>query len=112
MADCPRISSAPRFAAMKARPVIHAGSDAQRAEAARILGETRRSLYRLLAEDDPAHGPGPGAPARAARRWAHASTSSRLRARPAPRRGTAIPAARVGTAAIASEMATTSSQGT
>ncbi len=36
------------------RQVIHAGSEAQRAEAAKILAETRRSLYRILAEDDPA----------------------------------------------------------
>ncbi len=34
--------------------VVQAGSAAQQAEAARLLTETRRSLYRLLAEGDPA----------------------------------------------------------
>jgi DNA-binding PadR family transcriptional regulator len=33
--------------------VGQAGTDAQVAEARRILGETRRSLYRVLAEDEP-----------------------------------------------------------
>ncbi len=37
-----------------ARQVIHAGSESQRAEAATILTDTRRSLYRVLAEDEPA----------------------------------------------------------
>jgi DNA-binding PadR family transcriptional regulator len=37
-----------------ARQVIHHGSDAQRAEAAKILTEARRSLYRILAEDEEA----------------------------------------------------------
>ena len=36
------------------RQVTHAGTEAQRAEAAKILAETRRSLYRILAEDEPA----------------------------------------------------------
>jgi DNA-binding PadR family transcriptional regulator len=36
------------------RQVVHAGSEAQRAEAAKVLTEARRSLYRILAEDDPA----------------------------------------------------------
>ena len=36
--------------AVAAKQVVHAGSDAQAKEAAEILAETRRSLYRLLAE--------------------------------------------------------------
>ena len=36
--------------------VAHAGSDRQVARAKEILGETRRSLYRLLAEDEPGAG--------------------------------------------------------
>src|SRR5438132_6284866 len=36
--------------AAAAKQVVHAGSDAQAKEAAEILAETRRSLYRLLAE--------------------------------------------------------------
>ncbi len=39
---------------MATRQVTHHGSDAQRAEAAKVLAETRRSIYRILAEDDPA----------------------------------------------------------
>ena len=35
------------------KQVTHAGTDSQRDEAAKILAETRRSLYRILAEDDP-----------------------------------------------------------
>jgi DNA-binding PadR family transcriptional regulator len=38
--------------AMAAMQVTHAGSDAQVAEAQRILKDTRRSLYRILAADD------------------------------------------------------------
>ena len=34
------------------RQVTHHGSDAQRAEAAKVLGDTRRALYRILAEDE------------------------------------------------------------
>jgi DNA-binding PadR family transcriptional regulator len=34
--------------------VLHAGSEAQVAEAARVLAETRRSLYRILADGEPA----------------------------------------------------------
>jgi DNA-binding PadR family transcriptional regulator len=37
---------------MAAMQVTHAGSDAQIAEAQRILKDTRRSLYRILAADD------------------------------------------------------------
>jgi DNA-binding PadR family transcriptional regulator len=37
--------------------VAHAGNDAQIAKAAQILGETRRSLYRLLADDEPTSEP-------------------------------------------------------
>jgi DNA-binding PadR family transcriptional regulator len=33
--------------------VLHAGSEAQVAEAAKVLAETRRSLYRILADGDP-----------------------------------------------------------
>ncbi len=36
------------------RQVVHAGGEAQRAEAAKVLAEARRSLYRILAEDEPA----------------------------------------------------------
>jgi len=35
------------------KQVMHAGGEAQTAEAARVLAETRRSLYRILAEDEP-----------------------------------------------------------
>jgi len=35
------------------RQVVHAGSPAQVAQAAALLAETRRALYRILAEDDP-----------------------------------------------------------
>ncbi|MGH3156550.1 MAG: hypothetical protein ACRDNF_08270, partial [Streptosporangiaceae bacterium] len=37
---------------MAAMQVTHAGSDAQIAQAQRILKDTRRSLYRILAADD------------------------------------------------------------
>lgn len=51
------------------RQVVHAGTPEQVAAARALLKETRRSLYRLLAEDDeaepgadgPTPGPGPGA---------------------------------------------------
>src|SRR5271169_2694148 len=36
------------------RQVVHHGTDAQRGEAAKVLGDARRSLYRILAEDEPA----------------------------------------------------------
>jgi DNA-binding PadR family transcriptional regulator len=36
------------------KQVMHAGGETQSAEAAKILAETRRSLYRILAEDEPA----------------------------------------------------------
>ena len=36
------------------RQVVHHGTDGQRTEAAKVLGEARRSLYRILAEDEPA----------------------------------------------------------
>jgi DNA-binding PadR family transcriptional regulator len=39
-------------AGMAARQIIHHGSDAQRAEAAKVLADTRRALYRILAEDE------------------------------------------------------------
>lgn len=42
-----------REVAMAAVQVVHAGSAAQAAEARRILTDARRSLYRILAEDDP-----------------------------------------------------------
>src|SRR6266550_118027 len=47
--------------AMAAVQVTQVGSDAQVAEAHKILTDARRSLYRILAADDE--------PARAARRW-------------------------------------------
>jgi hypothetical protein len=34
--------------------VVHAGSESQIAEAQRVLKDTRRSLYRILAADDDA----------------------------------------------------------
>jgi DNA-binding PadR family transcriptional regulator len=40
--------------AMAAMQVVHAGSEAQIAEAQRVLKNTRRSLYRILAADDDA----------------------------------------------------------
>jgi DNA-binding PadR family transcriptional regulator len=40
-----------RQAAMAAGQILHAGSDAQVAEAKEVLNETRKSLYRILAED-------------------------------------------------------------
>lgn len=42
-----------REVAMAAVQVVHAGSAAQAAEARRILTDARRSLYRILAEDEP-----------------------------------------------------------
>ncbi len=36
------------------KQVAHAGTEAQRAEAAKVLADARRSLYRILAEDEPA----------------------------------------------------------
>ena len=36
------------------KQVMHAGGETQSAEAAKVLAETRRSLYRILAEDEPA----------------------------------------------------------
>jgi DNA-binding PadR family transcriptional regulator len=35
------------------KQVMHAGGKTQTAEAAKVLAETRRSLYRILAEDEP-----------------------------------------------------------
>ena len=46
--------------AMAAMQVTHAGSDAQVAEAQRILKDTRRNLYRILAADDEAGEPSDG----------------------------------------------------
>jgi len=43
---------------MAAMQVTHAGSDAQIAEAQKILKDTRRSLYRILAADDEADASG------------------------------------------------------
>jgi hypothetical protein len=42
--------------------VLRAGSEAQVAEAGRVLTETRRSLYRILAEDAPEPEPGDDEP--------------------------------------------------
>ena len=44
------------------KQVMHAGGKTQAAEAAKVLAETRRSLYRILAEDEPDAQP-------ATRRW-------------------------------------------
>jgi hypothetical protein len=38
---------------MAGRQVAHHGNEAQKAEAAKVLTEARRSLYRILAEDEP-----------------------------------------------------------
>jgi DNA-binding PadR family transcriptional regulator len=34
------------------RQVVHHGTEAQRAEASKVLSDTRRAIYRILAEDD------------------------------------------------------------
>ena len=39
--------------AVAVRQVMHAGTEAQVAAASQVLAETRRSLYRILAEDEP-----------------------------------------------------------
>jgi hypothetical protein len=36
--------------------LTHSGTEAQQAEAKQVLGETRRALYRILAEDAPEKG--------------------------------------------------------
>ena len=33
--------------------LMHSGSEAQQAEAKQVLADTRRALYRILAEDEP-----------------------------------------------------------
>ena len=38
---------------MAGRQVAHHGSETQKAEAAKVLADTRRALYRILAEDEP-----------------------------------------------------------
>jgi DNA-binding PadR family transcriptional regulator len=43
-----------RDVAMAFAQVMHAGSEAQLAEAGRVLAETRRDLYRILADGEPA----------------------------------------------------------
>jgi hypothetical protein len=43
--------------AMAAGQVVHAGNEEQIGRAREMLAETRRALYRILAEDDA--GPGP-----------------------------------------------------
>jgi DNA-binding PadR family transcriptional regulator len=43
-----------RDVAMAFAQVMHAGSEAQVAEAGKVLAETRRSLYRILADGEPA----------------------------------------------------------
>jgi DNA-binding PadR family transcriptional regulator len=47
-----------REVGMAMMQVMRTGSEAQRAEAQRILANTRRDLYRLLADGDPAPGEG------------------------------------------------------
>jgi DNA-binding PadR family transcriptional regulator len=42
---------------MAGKQVAHHGNETQRAEAAKVLADTRRSLYRILAEDEPAAEP-------------------------------------------------------
>jgi DNA-binding PadR family transcriptional regulator len=39
--------------AMAGKQVVHHGTEAQRSEAAKVLADARRSLYRILAEDEP-----------------------------------------------------------
>jgi DNA-binding PadR family transcriptional regulator len=61
-----------------AMQVTHAGSPAQHAEAVRILADTRRALYRLLADDEPggtSAGPGPQAGGTATETGSGTSTS-------------------------------------
>jgi DNA-binding PadR family transcriptional regulator len=52
-----QLMSIMRQAAMAAGQILHAGSDAQVEEAKSVLADTRRSLYRILAEDEPDAGP-------------------------------------------------------
>ena len=49
-----------RQVAMASMEVARAGSDVQLAEARRVLSETRRSLYRILAADEPESGTSDG----------------------------------------------------
>jgi DNA-binding PadR family transcriptional regulator len=49
-----------RQVAMASMEVARAGSDVQLAEARRVLAETRRSLYRILAADEPETGTNAG----------------------------------------------------
>ncbi len=39
--------------AMAGKQVVHHGTETQRAEAAKVLADARRALYRILAEDEP-----------------------------------------------------------
>jgi DNA-binding PadR family transcriptional regulator len=48
-----------RQVAMAARQVAHTGNAAQVAAAARVLGDARRALYRILAEEPDGPGAGP-----------------------------------------------------
>ena len=45
-----------RQVGIAAMQVAQAGTDAQAAEARRILTDARRALYRILAEDEPREG--------------------------------------------------------
>jgi DNA-binding PadR family transcriptional regulator len=49
-----------RQVGMATGQLLHAGTDAQIDEAQRVLGDARRSLYRILAEDEPADEPRDG----------------------------------------------------
>lgn len=51
--DAMELRELTRDVGMAAVQVVHAGSAAQAAQARRILTDARRSLYRILAEDDP-----------------------------------------------------------
>ncbi len=51
-----------RQAGFAVAQILHSGSDKQVAEATDVLDETRRSLYRVLAEDPPAADEGEDAP--------------------------------------------------
>ena len=46
------IPSDPMQVGVATRQVTHHGSEAQRAEAAKVLADTRRALYKILAEDE------------------------------------------------------------
>src|SRR3954447_21218417 len=97
-----------RDVAMAFVQVLRAGSEAQVAEAGRVLTETRRSLYRILADGDPAgedaecRRPEPPARARRARRRCPSAACRSATARSRRSRGstsTSSPGRRSGSSA-------------